>query len=361
METSLYPTYFANTMRNSFVNRSTRISGSPEWKAGKPASDEDQPRALFTWADHVAVESESTLRLFDKNVTQLWSRTKAGGSPAAVGDSLAYYQDEQFYLTGVDIGGKARLSDADFPNAVDPAFQVALLAPRKDDFLAVIQFTGGPEGLSPKVYVEATRYGRNLSAWVKELDGTQVLEPLYIPAQERLIVFLDDIIFFDANTGNEISRHPYIIAPAGCCADTSGNLYMIGAPAGKNMLVMMSAAGQEVWRWEDNSSSAPVKNGRRPILGTANQVFLLIGTSVIALTAGKQDWTFDTEGPSPDYGTALADGSLLVTAGNMLYRLDNEGNAVLEADAESRILTPPVIDAEGSIFVATASELLRLK
>jgi hypothetical protein len=165
---------------------------------------------------------------------------------------------------------------------------------------------------------------------------------------------------YDANTGDEVSRHPYLIAPVGCCADTSGNLYMLGAPEGKNTLVMMSAAGQEVWRWED-TLSAPVKSGQRPILGTANRVFLLMGTSVIALTAGKQDWSFETEGASPGYGTALADGSLLVTAGNMLYRLDSGGNAVLEADAEAGILTPPVIDADGSIFVATATELLRLK
>ena len=87
----------------------------------------------------------------------------------------------------------------------------------------------------------------------------------------------------------------------------------------------------------------------------------MITTSGIALLTERGVLALDHEGKSrwharvdqPTYAAGLSDGALLVTAGTRLVRVASGGRQVMEVSLPDRIVTSPVVDRAGKIYVAT--------
>lgn len=123
----------------------------------------------------------------------------------------------------------------------------------------------------------------------------------------------------------------------------------------------MSLAGEEQWRWVDREKDDRWVTAQPPIRSVSQRVYALTGGRVLAIEQGKLLWQYQVKDEILRHGSSLADGSLLVTVGKTLIHLDSAGNELFSASLDDEILTPPVVDAEGNIYVATASHLVKIK
>jgi outer membrane protein assembly factor BamB len=229
-------------------------------------------------------------------------------------------------------------------------------------------------------------FGKAIGAWGGEYLGELKLDPLFQTEREQWLVAQDDVLVVDLKTGTESPRFKLPIdAASDWSIDAEGVLCVMGTHAGRKVVVAMSTAGEERWRWIDGDDSDRWSQGQPPIRGNSGRVFVLSDGRVLALDAGKLAWTYDARSESLRhgarvsdgsfevkdgmllstarlrYGTALSDGSLLVVGNNTLRHIDAEGRLNFAVTVSGEILTPPVVDAEGSIYVATATKLFKIR
>ena len=76
---------------------------------------------------------------------------------------------------------------------------------------------------------------------------------------------------------------------------------------------------------------------------------------------GKCLWQHEIKGEAVRSATALADGSLLVAAGKTLIHLDPAGKLLFLVAVDKDITAPPVVDAEGGIYVAAGALLVKIQ
>ncbi|MHC4862514.1 MAG: outer membrane protein assembly factor BamB family protein [Planctomycetota bacterium] len=118
-------------------------------------------------------------------------------------------------------------------------------------------------------------------------------------------------------------------------------------------------AGEEQWRWVDREKTDRWVTDQPPIRPDSQRVYAL--TNVLAIEQGNLLWEYEVKDEILRQGSSLADGSILVTAGKTIVHLDRDGKQLLSVSLENEILTPPVVDTEGNIYVATASHLVKIK
>lgn len=116
-------------------------------------------------------------------------------------------------------------------------------------------------------------------------------------------------------------------------------------------VVGLDDAGHERWRVE-----LPFAIRQPPVDGGGGRV-LLCGDRVACVTDGSVRWEHAVS--QPCQGTADASGSLVVAFGNTVSVLDAAGTVGGAIELEQPIRTPPAIDEQGDIWVATSGALYR--
>ena len=150
------------------------------------------------------------------------------------------------------------------------------------------------------------------------------------------------------------------------------------------VLLAMSADGHELWRWTDAEDAEEWAIRQPPIRGAGGRVYVLTRGRLLAIEAGKLRWHYDalSEGlkhgthvdagafeikdgrlmatGSLRHGAVLSDGSLLVTGNRTLHHIGADGRKLFAVSVDADILSPPVVDPDGHIYVATATHLVRI-
>ena len=361
MSEEIYPTYFANPRRSSYIPTASNSSGVIDWKTALRLPEGAVPSAVLIWKGSFIVETINEVYVYSRDGKFVFRQEKNHGAPLAVAGDFLFTQDRDFWLTAFNAGGDVSLEQADFPNANSRDYSVSMFVAGKDDFAAVIQFNGGPEELEPEIFVEFAVYGDILPQWQNRLTGTQSGAPLYIPEIGRIIVFTDEIIPIDAKTGAEQTRlkFPFTEFYSGS-ADIDGTLYMTGNEEGKAILVAMAPDGKEKWRYIIGSADKGQLSKQPPVIGAGGLIHVPSGRTLKTIQNGQLVREFTIEERTIDYCTALADGSVLITAKNTLYRADADGKKIYGLLFDHDITTPPVVDAQGHVYIATAFELMRI-
>jgi hypothetical protein len=89
-------------------------------------------------------------------------------------------------------------------------------------------------------------------------------------------------------------------------------------------------------------------------------VHLLAAGSILTLVQGTLAWEHVVDEPGYSYAVALADGTLLASAGGTLERVSSGGDRVFAVTLKQSIVAPPTVDIEGHVFVAAETELVRI-
>ena len=355
---STYSTYLANYGRNSYIPVESNSKGELGWSTEIPLKINQHPRSVMVWEGNLVVETESSIIVYDNKGNFLWERSKVFRSPIAIGNKLLYYENENFFLDVVDTSNKLAYENVSIPEAANENYPIYLFAPEKETFIAAIQFVGGEDGTPAEARFHKTQFGDRISTWEHGIEGTLSLPPLYIAEVNKLVIFMKDILYFDTDTGKKISQINFPLeSPLNCCAGNDGMLYMLGYENNQIVLAAFTDDGIIKWRWTDRSAGKTLLKKQPSILGADNIIYVLAADEVFAVNRHKLLWSFAPEEKTISYGTALADGSLLLTAGNSLYRLDSKGDTMFSIDFEKTILAPPAVDRNGKIYIAMSDEL----
>jgi outer membrane protein assembly factor BamB len=396
---SLYPTAFSSPRQDSHMPSVARGSGQLLWSRELGMKRSGGRLDLLLFGSSVVVSQAASFALFSADGGKIWEQDKQPGSPVVIANGLGYFTTAGLMLNAVDAAGEWRMRGTSLPAVLTKEHVLMLLWPRKDDYITAVDMPDPRYDLSddaaavydPHINVARSTYGHRTSDWVNEFYGIVSLPPLFVPetshwlvAQSKTEVTRVDLSTLDSGDTPARSRIPLDKAQA-WSADTAGGLVVAGTSGGAKALVKLDVRGAETWRWTDPQEQDAWATTQPPIRGNDGRVFVLTDGRVLAIDLGKLAWQFDAgsdalrHGASEDdgsfivkdgrllstfrlaHGTALGDGSILVVGNRTLFLVEADGRKRFQRQLPSVIVSPPVVDAEGNIYVATATQLHKIR
>jgi len=370
METSLYPVLYADRRKSSYMDLSSSAKGIIGWSKllNEDTTAPFNASALLMTDKHIVIYSDDEIQGLSIDGKKLWTREYWPSSPVSIFADRVYYRkpDQINELGAALLGGGAMEKQMYILNSTENSYPF-YIEPFKDDFIAVsfdrIARSQGPS----RMVVYRKPYEEMEYAWISEIEGPPALLPLDISELEKLVIFSEtEIIVFnsitDGDDGDVYKRFDKPVTEINACsADKEGHLYILSGDDDKLTLTVISVAGETEWQWSAPMPGANLPESRPPILGVENKVHILTDDSVFTVKAGELLWTLGDYGQAVNYGTALSDGTLLIVAGNQLYRLADNGEVMFRVTLDYQITAPPVIDADGNIYVVSANAVTQIK
>lgn len=365
-----YPITFANPMRNCVIPVITGATGTITWSGELELTTIYTDPGILLWEDNIVFTTAEEIVLYSHDGKKLWNRPKGTDSPVVIANDLINYANEMLYLEAVNRANGLALEDCYIPDLYGDDYYLTLLWPKENDFVTVTYMpepmddTEDPNAKAPKpmAIVGKTIYMSKTSEWGLEIEGTMRLPPIYIPQSDLCMLMMYEVITLDLKSEQEIAR---FILPlenkVNWSADNDGLLCISGYNKINKVLVVISYEGDEKWRWEDKVPNDRWVVSQPPIRPSANSVYALTDQRVLSFDNGNLAWQFPITDAVIKGGNALADGSLLVTAGKKLIHLSNVGKELFSVFLDEEIATPPVVDADGNIFVATKTKLVKIQ
>ena len=369
-----YPVFLASPRRDSFVPLSSPARGAVAWSQKLELDPQVLPLHLLCWGDRVVVVTPDRVDAYGADGLRLWKRERMAGTfTVASGDRLFLLNTEgDLDVLGPD--GSKVMDSSWVPMADEPGFptSVPLFWPLPtpedtgDEFLLAAQFAGTGASGPPVVICYRNAIGANFGVWEHDIMGGLRLPPLYVPGLDRMLLATTQVTPVDCGEGTLGAAFTLPMSdPVNWCADDQGNLYVIGThepedPEAKvrGVLLVLGPDGQERWRWSGSPGMVAWHPARPPVVGVDGAVFGVVASAVLAFAEGDLAWDYKI---SATAATALGDGTLLLTAGSSLVRLDDAGERMFAANAGGPILTPPVVDGQGSIYLATDKQLVKIQ
>lgn len=366
---NLYSALFGGPGRASFIDAASSGSGEISWEAAlnDKAHPPFNPVAILVADRQLFVCSAAAVASYGQDGKRLWLREMKEGSPVGLATDVIYFRklDTIDRLAAVTFAGQA-LDRENIILESDLTCRPIYIFPMEKSFLAVSLCVGPPEGQPPAFIPYRKEYDKESFLWSDNLSGTPPLAPLYVPALDRMIVFAPgEIVVYNAGktdwqpevTGRFTYPFEKIVQAA---ADKRGNLYLLGNDAGNLALVAVDLEGKELWRWTGGSVDGYPKTGQPPIVAPDGVIHVPYGRNLIAVKNGQVVRSFEIEKQLINYGTALADGSVLIAADDALFLVKADGTMAYGLSFDTRIMTPPVADISGAVYVATADKLIRI-
>jgi hypothetical protein len=391
---ALFAARFGGPRRASALSSTTRAEGGIEWSSKLALPQEDSPRDVLLWQSMVIVDTRSQIIAISAAGVRLWGRDKRAGSPSVAVSDRLYFVSRGSQLTSVDSAGVLKLQEAPFPGLASREFSIMALWPLGEEFISTT-YVEDPtydeeqdDGPTPQPHVFAARspMGSVELGWGEIFEGTLKLPPLLVPERDLWIAAIDQVIVVNYSTKEEFPRFDLSIADVvDWSADAAGLLCVAGYVGAHKSLVAVGLDGKVQWQWTDADGDDRWSQAQPPIRGKDGRVYALTDGRVLAIDAGRVAWTYDARSESLRHGalagdgsfevkdgrllsttklrhgTALADGSILVTGNRTLRHIGANGNLLFSVSLPDDVLTPPVVDAEGDVYVATSTDLIKIR
>jgi hypothetical protein len=354
------------------VHANSHATGAIAWTQDLAAP----PRDLLVWAGQVLVVAQETVALHGKDGRRLWERARRSGSPVALGNGRLYLESQSHFLQVVEPSDELAVEKAPLPGLEGSETFLEMIWPRKDDFVVATTmpdptYDSEEPGPRPKplITVSRVRYGNNTGDLAEDFEGRLKLPSLFLPERSRWLGLAGNtVISADVQT-EKVKRFPLPIDEAvEWSAEPAGLVAVAGTDKGKKVLVAVDVDGAEKWRWVDDGpgEAAAGRPDRwvkdQPPVGAASGRLVVLTTErILAFDGGKLAWQSYVHSEVPGRATLLADGGLLVTSGATLRRIDAANPGGFWRTLPAAIVTSPVVDAEGTIYVATATQLFAIR
>ena len=360
-----YSQIFADEGHSNYVNAKSGAVGKLAWSQPISAAGKEQAEArlLVTAENLIIVEGMKQLFAFTKEGRSLWQRAKWSGTPVVLREGLLFYTSpaQKNEMQAVDLNNVIKFQDFRIPNVGEQSYLV-LFEPIKNGLIAQVQYPDIPERGGRAFIAYKIRKGGLSYDWSKRYDNEESpILPVICEGRKILLTATrKEVITFDID-GKQRDPEPFTRFPlpfgkttmwVSCGQDK--NLYWSGIDGRSTVIAATDVSGKEQWRWlTEVRPPGPVT----PPIITPEMVYLMSRKRLSALKNGKHLWSFEAKTGNFSSGTALADGSILVVAGNKLHRLDSEGKSLFEATVNEPFATYPVIDSDGNIYVASKETL----
>jgi hypothetical protein len=255
---------------------------------------------------------------------------------------------------------------------------VRWLWPGAEHAIAVLQ-RGARDADPGDLRILKLSYGALFSEGLWTITARSVLPVLYLPASSQLLLGVEVHSGRVSNDGPliptglgglrvdfsgdapQFTHFPLPVShPHGWSALPDGRLILVGSDGDGPVVAALAPDGTVLWRHRSShrwAGADQLMERRQPPVITTSGVALLTERGVLALDhEGKRRWHARVD--QPTFAAGLSDGALLVTAGTRLVHVASGGRQVMEVSLSDPIVTSPVVDREGKIYVATEKRTL---
>jgi hypothetical protein len=346
-----YTQPYANPQKNSFQPVKLIASG----KLGKKITYNDGSVAgsasyIFLLDDDRAViDFESAI--FAVNMAErkcLGYKNKSRNSFVALGTGdIFYYAASNQLIQSTLSKFDARQPDFFVPGLGDFS-QLCSFLPKDETFVAAVQNKGNPMYPDPSFSLFEKAYPALSENWKIKIPGTALPPPfslsnLAILAKPNSISVIDD-------KGEQKGEFSDEFMPVSCSVGPDDIIYLVCSTKSGVMLQAFDLNLEK--KWETVCDKANLEEP--PIVDSTATVYLVGGGSVTAFQNGRLLWESPL-GSSRAKGTLAGNGLLVISDSSRVVCLDRSGIVkwVYEDKNGEIFLTPPVIDSQGSVFVAS--------
>jgi hypothetical protein len=236
-----------------------------------------------------------------------------------------------------------------------------LFWPREKDYVGC-SFSPYYEEVIPTVIARRSVYGERLSVWGEQFSGASMLWPLAIPDLNLLLVSVNNsVILLDLEQQNETGRFNVGLPKlTDWSSGPKGDLCILGYDSNGKAVLGMSPAGELLWCLHFDDDTDQWVTRQPPVQAGNGRVYAITDKKIIALKDGKVLWQFEPNTGEVRNGSSLPDGSLLVASGETLLHLGTEGKVLGHVAVGQELLSPPVVDAEGYVYMTTKTHIVKI-
>jgi hypothetical protein len=359
---STYPVEHAGPARRCSVKVRFSGTGKLVWSCQVNGEEANESvTGLILWDDHPVVTFTSTVCVFMPGGAKLWERRRLPGSPVAVANGMLYYENRNCRLDAANLHNELVLDNVPLPRAMNAEFRVRLLWPMKEVMLMSAFWPGREPDQEPDILWDRTVYGQRFGEEGGNIREWLFVAPLYIPEQDLLCFCANRIECLRTEIGDEaVVFNKPLEKLVDWHADADGSFCFTGYMGKNKAIVRLSPSGTEIWRWVDSEGTDQWIEGQPPVWAPNGMLYVLADKRLIAFRNGKLSWQTESRDAPFRRATSLCDGSVLATMGSKLIHLSTKGKKRVSVEVDGEIITAPVVDSSGHVYLATKTHLIRI-
>lgn len=358
------PIELANYQRNSRLSVTVNCTGKLSWMKEFSEADEDfslVPRAVLIKGDNIGILSTDNLLVYRTNGSFDYMLPLGSGTPVVFGGKAVAYLEPAYLLNYRDYSRKLILESGEFPTA-DKWSYILFFTPKNKDFMAVVQFTGGPRPAAPPEFdifrkqIEKSR----VSLRYRE-NGT--IERAMLTTDHQKIVVLQGpkvSLINAADIQVESSFDLGFEEIENASLDPANNLVFVGwgAPnkGDRPYLTKVDLSGKKLWEYQLHAPQTQ----QPPVCGGEGQVYVVASDHLNRISAGKLEWKLPLKGSGDVLMTVTKDDSVIILQEGQLTVVDNSGNerfSIRITEEQEYFDAPPSVDSKGRIYISSDQKL----
>lgn len=354
---------FSNLQLNSLLQANLSAKGALDWKMEyNPEDIVGSPNYLILLNDAQAILDHNYVffAIDTLNKKVLGFRIKSLNTFIVVrnGREIFFYPVHRLYCLNFN-----SLMEESAPSYFTPGLgqysRLAVLIPYDDYFIAGIQTLGNPWIQQPSFSLLKKKYAEIDTIWRLDFSGSVVPPPVSsngesVIAQDRSILIVNG----DGQIQNEIKSD---FIPLYCSIGADSLIYMVCIKEKIAFIKAIDFDGNV--RWECQTSIT--QPNQPPIVSKDSMIYLIGSSKIESFYNGEKKWEFKLNGSDIEYQLASVsnDGFLLVSDCDRLLCINKAGERVwaFKVAEDETIMTQPVLDSVGKVFIVTDKKILVVK
>ncbi len=358
-----YPVRFANYQRNSHVPVETNSTGRLVWSKNYFSIDKTLlliPLDVCISGDFLGVRSVKDLLVFTINGEFKYNVSIGENKPVVFGKEAYAYTKPSFQLEYRNFDGGLILESKGFP-ALKDFSELKLLKPSQEDFLAAIEYSGGPQGLPGEYDVYRLRLEESIPPWSFCGEG-EIDYVLLLPDGETLLIIQGvNATLLNTSDGKQTGSFKIKMDEIeNACLDLEGNLVMVGQEtvgnASRPCLKVVALDGEQKWSYR---LSQP-KINQPPACGKDGRVYVINEMMLMCVAEGELLWQAALKSEAPAWLTVTANDNVICLNGAFLNLYNAQGESVfgiLITEENETFDAPVAVDSNGRLYVAGGQKL----
>lgn len=368
----LYVQIFANSLNNSYVDIIAGNEGKVVWRQEIFQADEENNSVgfLLTSGKHIFVVTGMKIFGYDSSGKLLWDRATWIHSPVKIRDKKLYFlaEDSKSTLQAVDFENNKVMDDLWIPELVAVSY-LTLLEPLENGIIAQVQYRPDPDSGEYSFVIYRMEMGKLGMEWERtyEQERSKVIPVVDISNQLLVTSTMKDVLVFHLQNSTKFPD------PMGTFPLPQGDnsiwlslsnleLFWLGQRENQTRLNVTDIKGNLIWQWaSDEADFDRYAYPIQPAIVSPDICFILTHKKLYALRKGNLLWEIDSDNVDFSFATAVAGSSVIVAKGSEILLINSKGKIEFQLDIEEKIVTAPVVDENGNIYVAGEDHLYCIK
>ena len=369
----IYAQIFANGCNNCCAEKAARATGNINWikEISADTNETGSTGYLLTAEQKIFVITQKKIVAFDKKGNNLWEIEHWPLSPVALRFNKIFFTsaEKRSRMRAVDFNNNVIIEDFWMPEIVESSF-LALFEPVEKGLVAQVQYGPDPDTGKMGFVIYRFHAGGLGMDWVKTFTNQRSKVIPIINIERNVLVTSNesDAYVFDLHgRGNNLKPIAEFSLPLAdhtrwLSSGKADDLYWTGENDSVAMLKVTDLKGDTRWEWKSKQAEFP--RHAIPILptivGPAIQ-YILTAKKLYAFQSAKNTW--EKESGDLDFvnATALSDNSILVVLDKKLVHFNSEGSILFQLNLGEHLVTAPVVDEDGQIYIASMEKIYAIK